>query len=109
MNQAQDTERCEVDQPVDNRRNGLGNVLQEFLGGIARVQLDSDTEDNCPNENTDVVSFGNGFEGVRNGADKQIVQDFTDALGQYGGGGCTLGQLQVLREQETCGNGYDGR
>ena len=56
--QAENTQRCKTDNPLHNRRNGIGQVGRHLAGRIRTVMAQSRAQYQSPSQNADIVGIG---------------------------------------------------
>ena len=70
--QTKDTERSKADHPCNYLGQRFGYIVQHILAGLACC-THTDTDQNSPEQNTDVVCIYKGVDGVGNNISKQCA------------------------------------
>ncbi len=104
--ETEDAEGCEIDNEADCLGDCLGGIGQELFRRVG-CTLEHEAEDDCPEQNAEVVGVDDRADGVGNDVVKKAGEDGRKAVGSGIGGGLREGDGHG--ENEACADGDDCR
>ena len=105
IDKTHDTERSEADDPADSLTDGFGDFPHHVGSRLTGVFLQSQTDDDSPDEDADLVGIDERAYRVGHSILHQSDEDFADTGRSsllYG-----IGELEAYREEEAGNNGNE--